>query len=403
MTKELTKIPLHEILASNGYIYDRQKDSQSWRVLKNPNGDKVIISRHKNSGDYLYFNPLDDRDRGNIYNFCKNRGIKPDDLLAGKVISDFKSEISMNAEYSSTFAVKKYKELDGIKENNYFVEKRKIDKNFLSLFNEIKTDTYKNIIIPTYTIQKIKPETLILTLSGFVSYLKSPIKSDKNGVEYEKPLKQLCYGAKGFEILKAGDTKSMKDEIKRIVLCESSIDSLSLVQIKNYKPEETLLCATNGQFTNSHTEILEYLAKECKNAEFVLGFDNDSAGKRYREKALQIVPKATILKPVLKDFNDDLIVSKILQVNPQELSVSLILNEAIKLDKKASYLVNNHNILLLQAKIDSINEIIEKDYPKYKILKEKASQILRFEKLEKTFKQVKDISGNFQSRSILTM
>lgn len=396
----LTKIPLNEILANNGYIYDRSKDSQSWRVLKNQNGDKVIVSRYKN-GDYLYFNPQDDRDRGNIYNFCCNRGIKPDDLLNGKAISDFKDEIPINAEYSNVFAIKKYKELENIKESNYFTEKRKIDKEFLSLFSGLKTDNYNNIAVPTFIVNQVYDKNL-LTQSGFVNYLNNPIKKDKDGKLYDKPIKQLCYGEKGLEILKSKESK--KAQIQHIIICESIIDSISLAQIHNYSSKDVLLCATNGQFTKAHNEVLKYLQDECKDANFILGFDNDKAGKEYKEKALQVLSKekVTIINPILKDFNDDLIISQALHIKPKELSHSAILQEVMKLEKNANYVKEKYDILLPQARDEAFIKTNQKDYPKFQLLKEKASQAINFnfERIEKTFKQVKEISGNFQSRSI---
>lgn len=68
------KIPLQDILLANGYEIDREKSSSRNPVLKSNGGHKVIISLMP-SGDYLYFNPNDDRDRGNIYTLAKNHGL----------------------------------------------------------------------------------------------------------------------------------------------------------------------------------------------------------------------------------------------------------------------------------------------------------------------------------------
>ena len=78
-TEEVLQLPLDQILLSMGYAKDKEKSSQNIK-LKNENGDSLVISRNA-KGDYLYFNPNDDKDRGNLLNFCKNRGVKFQDLL----------------------------------------------------------------------------------------------------------------------------------------------------------------------------------------------------------------------------------------------------------------------------------------------------------------------------------
>lgn len=55
--QDIKKLPLDRILINNGYYYDKEKTSQNYKVVKNDNGDKVIISKAQ-SGDYLYYNLL---------------------------------------------------------------------------------------------------------------------------------------------------------------------------------------------------------------------------------------------------------------------------------------------------------------------------------------------------------
>ena len=122
MIENLTKIPLHEVLLDNGYFIKRDKNSQDYKALTNANDDLVIISKHRN-GDYLYFNPKNDADRGNIINFCKNRGIKPNDLLNGKNIVEFKDNLKTktNNDDKINSAIEKYKKLEILSQSsNYF-------------------------------------------------------------------------------------------------------------------------------------------------------------------------------------------------------------------------------------------------------------------------------------------
>lgn len=60
------KIPLHELLLANGYEIIRSKSTRLNPVLESPNGHRVVISLMP-GGDYLYFNPSDNDDKGNIY------------------------------------------------------------------------------------------------------------------------------------------------------------------------------------------------------------------------------------------------------------------------------------------------------------------------------------------------
>ena len=87
--ENLVELPLDEILRNNGYFDKREKSSQNYKTLTNENSDTIVISRQKN-GHYLYFNPNDDKDKGNIYNFAKNRGIKASDLIDTNNINQIK-------------------------------------------------------------------------------------------------------------------------------------------------------------------------------------------------------------------------------------------------------------------------------------------------------------------------
>ena len=74
------KIPLQDILLANGYEIDREKSTIRNPVLKSNAGHKVIISLLEN-GDYLYFNPNDNSDKGNIHSLCKNHGLNLNEML----------------------------------------------------------------------------------------------------------------------------------------------------------------------------------------------------------------------------------------------------------------------------------------------------------------------------------
>lgn len=55
INQDIKKLLLDRILINNGYYYNKEKSSKNYKVVKNDNEDKVIISQTK-SGNYLYFN-----------------------------------------------------------------------------------------------------------------------------------------------------------------------------------------------------------------------------------------------------------------------------------------------------------------------------------------------------------
>lgn len=370
--KELS-LPFDEILLNNGYEIKREKSSKNSITMTNSNRDTIIISRTYN-GHYLYFNPNDSTDRGNIYSFCKNRGIKLKDLLSNKInIKELKHNLSESKDINNDKILDDFKALNSLKNENFLVSKRLIDKEILSSFlHSMKQDNFHNVCIPTYTIKKIRDiNTKILIQSGYMTYLKSPLKKDKEGIELKKPLKQICYGKKGLELLKSKDSK--KADIKNIIISESAIDSLSLLEIKNLNPNETLLCSTNGTFTASHKEGLLYLKDEVKNVTFLLGFDSDEKGLRFSKEIKELLKEnVEVLKPSLKDFNDDLIVSKFLRLNKSfsinELEKSL--NSFIQMIREYA---NNNKSKELKASLKILENI--KDKSKNYISKESLANV----------------------------
>lgn len=337
-------LPLDAILLNNGYFYKKEKCSVNFLTMKNENDDLIIITR-SNNGHYLYFNPIDDKDRGNIYSFCKNRGVKLADLLGEKGIKGLEvKQHTINPSSLNDKAIealntyKEFKELD--KNNNFFILKRFLSEECLQPFNALKQDKFHNVIVPTFILDKCRDINFI-NMAGFMNYLKSPIKKE-NGA-----LKQLCYGKKGLEVLKSDNTKS--SDIETIIVCESIIDSLSLFELGKFESQSTLLCSTNGQITANHCEILDFLLnKQAVKAKLIIGFDNDERGKNFTQKAISALPKSKyeIKVPCLKDFNDDLMISKLLKLGNEFDINTLEKTISTKLVEPMRYFLDKRNVLL---------------------------------------------------------
>lgn len=157
--ENLVELPLDEILKNNGYFEKREKSSRNYKTLTNENSDTIVISCQQN-GHYLYFNPNDDRDKGNIFNFAKNRGVKISDLIDENNINKIKdikknNIIILNNNQSSNKIVENYKKMNNLDKNSFLINKRKLSYEFLSKFGNLKQDIqYKNAVVPTYTLQK---------------------------------------------------------------------------------------------------------------------------------------------------------------------------------------------------------------------------------------------------------
>ena len=408
MTKtNLTKLPLDEILLSNGWSIKKDKDSKQYRALENlETGDLVIVSRYPN-GDYLYFNPNNDNDRGNIHNFCKNRGIKFDynakDLkdLQKKLVSSTIKPLSKTQDDEKTKQhLNVFNEFDELPFNNPLFAKRDLNPDLLQEIVGLKQDSYKNIVVPSYLLEttraiknskgaEIIKATPQLSQKGYVTYLNRPIVKENPDTKEKKFVKQLCYGKKGLEILKTKGTNKFSN-VKTLIIAESSIDSLSFLELKKIKPENALLCSTNGQITQEHKKAFEYLAEHTQEAKVYLCFDNDEKGKEFAKIAKEFFKEAEVQTPNFKDFNDDLKVAKALKLDFSytKEKVHRIVKEW---EKHSEFLNSSWDNLKPEAKRAHIVEVTLKEAPLFKTLKPKIENHLpanTLSNLEKSYESL---------------
>ena len=381
--ENLVELPLDEILKNNGYFEKREKSSQHYKTLTNDNADTIVISRQSN-GHYLYFNPNDDSDRGNIYNFAKNRGVSVKDLVDENKINDIKelqnnTKKIINQNKNNNEIIEKFKKLDKIDKNSFLTSKRKISSELLINFSSLKQDgKYQNAVVPTYTLSVVQTNDgnrEFLKQTGTISYLSKPLTHDPQGKPYDKPIRQLCSGAKGLEILKADEAHKSPKDFKRIVVCESMIDTLSYCELKGIDVKETLLCSTNGQISASQKEAIKALSKLAPSAEFTLGFDNDERGKEFGKIVEQIVPNAKSVAPILKDFNDDLVVGKTLGLEAKDISKESILKPLVELSKQVEYLSKKYDFLEPYAKESRVKDLFRLDIQKIKEIEPKVKHL----------------------------
>lgn len=309
-------LPLNEIAERAGYSLKREKTSRNHIAMQHSNGDTIIITRRSN-GHYLYYNPLSAEDRGNIFNFCKNRNINLKSILEGQTFSNNHLPTTSEASAQDKNYAQAFRNFSRASENNSILLNRKIDKKFIKEYG-LKEDLKGNLCFPLYILEN-QNEKENIAPCGYVAKLKNPIYK-RDGVKLDKPVKALNYGKKGVEILKPNSIKYIKD-IQTIVITESSLDSLAYAQLHKLDMSKTLLCATGGQISEQTSKVLNSIIKKGENTQVVLGFDNDESGKRFKDKMLQTLETKNIKtqEPIYKDFCDDLAMFKLIQYKQFEL------------------------------------------------------------------------------------
>lgn len=343
---EAVSIPMDEILLKLGYEYKKEKCTKRNFTMQNVDGDLIVISRMPNE-HYLYFNPFNDNDKGNIHSFCKNRGISLKDVLYNNVF-ELKHKLqysdSKHKDSASIKAVSEFEKFKGIQDSS-FLQKRGIDTLIANAFN-IRLDNYNNVCFPHFhVLENPFYKKVFLLQSGYTSKLRNPMIKDSGGkaLEPNKFIKSICYGSKGLEILKSNECTHLS-QIQNIIITESSIDSLSLFEIKNkglvkddnlfsINFENTLLCATGGNKNEAITKVIIYLRDNTqKHTKFILAMDNDEKGQYFNHQIKEILGDRIIIEEQseLKDFNDDLQAIKIIQEGKLNLRLDKKLKESLE-------------------------------------------------------------------------
>lgn len=314
------KIPLQDILLANGYEIDREKSTARNPVLKSNGGHKVVISL-MSSGDYLYFNPNDSTDKGNIYNLAKNHGLNINELLETYLKMPIEKKFNIKARSDKENIkeiIDKFNALPCYDSQKYsYFKNRAIDSATISNYaKNIKVDNYENVYFPQYRL--VKDRNNIFT-RGYTMKFATPIYKDKDGKLYDKPLKSITKGEKGLEILMPNDTSN----VKSVILAESSIDTLSFAEIT--KKDNAILIATSGNVNiESSMEAIRFIHSKLNIQKYHLAFDNDEMGKKLTNdfaialKEFNEFGKESVVNihsPYTKDFNDDLKVFKLLKMD----------------------------------------------------------------------------------------
>ena len=387
-------IPLHEILICNGYKIIKKKSTPKNPVLESDNGHRVVISLLSN-GNYLYFNPNDNDDRGNIYNLCKYNNLDIHKLLENFL----NTKIDINYQIKITNKDDDFNNCKELAEEflklqsynpsiNYYLQNRALDIKTINAYNElIKVDEKHNVYFPQYKLFSNGS----LNIRGYTMKLAKPIYK-KDGINLEKPIKSINKGMKGLEILLPNDMKEKNLPYTEVIISESVIDSLSFLELANIS--NAILVSTSGNVNIESTmQSIKEIHERFNVKYYYLAFDNDDAGKKFRDNFINEGHKLNFnmfnMIPTSKDFNDDLELVKLCSINKRRyiLNTNCIDREYFKEAVKKEFLdlidsyqrskstIEKSNLLKELRKINKLINIEEKVKDEFNSYKYKDKRI----------------------------
>jgi len=283
-----SEINLAEYISSFDYQRDKPNSSRNNIVMKKDD-DKIIVSKSKESGHYVYFNVNDANDSGSIIDFIQKR---------------FKENLGAVRNRLREW-IKNPKPKEHIKITSSSKGVNKILNFWHKLKSEKFTEPYRGISAKILnSANKIKKVGNKLYFSLFNENGLCGVSTiDSNGD------KMIIDGSeKGLWI------KNDLKNAKRIIIFESPFDAMSYEQLKSQ--EDDFYVATLGNIGDSAKNTLEEMLYYNKDAHIVVNTDNDEVGVDLSNKIFKLIYDVdesvytrTRLRarPTLKNWNEDLI------------------------------------------------------------------------------------------------
>jgi len=255
-------INLAEFAASYGYQIDRKKSTKASLAMKTGN-NKIIITRKR--GIWIYFSVFDERDRGTIIDFVRNRTSQTLPEIARTLAQWAGTATSLPVR---GFAVEDQRfDQDRVKAifdkcrpvtRHQYLESRGLNSELLGsprFKNQIFIDRYQNAVFP----HNYKHEVCGLE-----------IKNASRGLMV-KGSRKTFWRSNSFT----------NDKI--LVITEAVIDALSYQQIHDHK--DYLYFATSGGVSSGQLHMLNDFLKNTGSIKCViLAMDNDKGGQRIADR-----------------------------------------------------------------------------------------------------------------------
>ena len=292
-----TKINLVEYALDNGYEIDKKKSSTNCIVLKDNQGDKILIGLDKTDNHYFYYSLKNQTDKGSIIDFIQKRK----NLNLGEVRKELRPWTNNNYSPISKPTSKPSTKLTPTSKDRY-----QIVAQFES-FPTINNHPYLNqrgITQDTINSPRFK-ETIYLDSHNNAIFPHF----DRDGIcGYEirnQNFKGFASGGtKGLWVSKSGQND------QKLVICESPLDCLSYHQL--FPDDQTRYFATSGTLSEKQKDLLRTAFENInqKGGEIIIATDRDVGGEEISQKLKEIAPKTAqifrhVPKPKYqKDWNE---------------------------------------------------------------------------------------------------
>ncbi|MGK7953980.1 MAG: DUF3991 and toprim domain-containing protein, partial [Crocosphaera sp.] len=290
------QINLADYAQVKGYTIDKNKSSVNCLVLKDNQGDKILVGLNQADGHYFYSSVKDDRDSGSIIDFIQNRR----NLNLGEIRKELRPWL--NDTYSSTYTP--YQPTPKLTPTT--PDRHKILTQF---------ERFKPIINHPYLTQRgISPQTTNNPKFQDKIYTDSRNNvifphHDREGVcGYEIRNQQFKGfskgGSKGLWFSKAASTDT------KLVICESPLDCLSYDQL--FPDANTRYMATGGTLSEKQKTLLKTAFEKIhsQGGQIIIATDQDQAGQEIAQELNSISPSTAQVGRVVpnhhKDWNEAL-------------------------------------------------------------------------------------------------
>jgi hypothetical protein len=303
-------INLMDLVLTLGYQHNRAKSGSDPEKGKfhtfdyhgKPTIDQVIIYK-ATSGDYLYFNRADDRDRGTVIDFIKHRlehpripGItaEPGANIWASVIANARRFLNLPAQERHTSQALQ-QQMEPVQKTDKFIP------DFLQQTAPLTDATYLHA-------RGLTKETL--TNAAFTGRILNHVHAgtSKTGQPYR--FVNIAFpqvykdGIVGLEIKSHGFKGQAANSLNAsalwlsnftpktnaLIVAESAIDALSHFQLK--QPTNALYASTSGQLTDNKVTEIKRLVENLNLKKVCLAFDNNLDGHLFDTRLIAGLAKS---------------------------------------------------------------------------------------------------------------
>lgn len=293
------EIDLCAFAASLGYERDGRESSQNCEIMRNSNGDKVVIVKHmdnKGAEHWVYYCVREARDNGTIIDFLQWRG--------GGTLGQIRKALRpwIGADRREVRAYHRPQQL------------RPVARDRIAVL--LAWEQARPVLSYSYLLERgIGAD--VLALPAFLETVRIDSRGNVLFPHYDS--EGLCgfevknYGFTGFS---AGGKKGLwfskaEPSARTLVFAESAIDAISYYILNTGNNFRVI--STGGALSSDQLDLIRRtMEKLPPGSRVVLAFDADEGGERLAEEVLSVAPGSVFVHRELppvgmgKDWNDAL-------------------------------------------------------------------------------------------------